>query len=95
MNPSTNRFEGLLEKAFAVVLLLLGAVALSLFLIFHFIATTQIGVLTGMSLFVLVTVLLIAGYMLGIVALAFLAVYILPRILWQKSAGNQKVERIP
>jgi len=84
MNPSTNRFEGLLEKAFAVVLLLLGAVALSLFLIFHFIATTQIGVLTGMSLFVLVTVLLIAGYMLGIVALGFIAVYILPRILWQK-----------
>ncbi|MGA2462386.1 MAG: hypothetical protein ABSF82_13295 [Candidatus Bathyarchaeia archaeon] len=53
-------------------------------MIFYFIATTQIGVLTGMSLFVLVTVLLIAGYMLGIVAVGFLAIHILPRILWQK-----------
>jgi hypothetical protein len=81
---STHRFGGLLQKALVIALLLLGAVALSLFLIFHFITTTQIGVLTGMSLFVLVTVLLIAGYMLGIVALGFIAVYILPRILWQK-----------
>ena len=75
-------------------LLLLGAIALSLFLMFHFISTTEIGEFTALSSFILVTVLIIAGYMLGIIVLGFLAIFILPRILWQKWAGNRKAESL-
>jgi hypothetical protein len=84
MSQTTNSVGSLRERAFVGVVLLLGAIALSLFLIFHFISTTQIGALLGILLFILVAVLLIAGYMLGILVLGFLAVYILPRIVWQK-----------
>jgi hypothetical protein len=84
MSQTTNSVRSLCEKAFVGVLLLLGAIALSLFLIFRFISTTQIGPLAGMLLFILVAVLLIAGYMLGILVLGYLAIYILPRTVWPK-----------
>ena len=80
----THFLGDLLQKAFVIVLLLLGAIALSLFLLFHFISSTEIGEFTALSSFILVTVLLIAGYMLGIIVLGFLAIHILPRILWHK-----------
>lgn len=80
----THLLGDLLQKAFVIVLLLLGAIALSLFLLFHFISSTEIGEFTALSSFILVTVLLIAGYMLGIIVLGFLAIHILPRILWHK-----------
>ena len=81
---NTYRLGDLLQRSLVIALLLLGAIALSLFMMFHFISTTEIGEFTALSSFILVTALLIAGYMLGIIVLGFLAIYILPRILQQK-----------
>jgi len=80
----THLLGGLVQKSLVIAILLLGATALSLFLLFHFISSTEIGEFTALSSFILVTVLLIAGYMLGIIVLGFVAIHILPRILRHK-----------
>ena len=56
-------------KGFAYLLLVLAAVAGSLFTIFSFIATTQVGEELALVLFLAVAGLLIVGYMLGLMAL--------------------------
>lgn len=60
-----------------MLVLVLAAVAGSLFMIFTFIATTIVSETTGLMLFVVVTGLLIVGYMLGFVFVAFVTVLIL------------------
>ena len=78
---------GLLNKTFIVLLVVLGVVGLALSAIFNFVAVSQLNVEMGLLLFVLATILLILGYMLGIIALGFLSVSVLTR-LWQRKRKN-------
>lgn len=78
---------GLLNKTFIVLLVVLGVVGLALSAIFNFVAVSQLNVEMGLLLFVLATILLILGYMLGIIALGFLSVSVLTR-LWQRKREN-------
>ena len=65
------------NKQLLLLLLVLALIAGSLFTIFTFLATTSVGATLGLVLFLLVTALLIAGYMLGFTVLAFLAILFL------------------
>ena len=56
-----------------VLLLILG----SLFALFTFIATTPVNEAMGISLFVAATILLIGGYMVGLMVLALLGITLL------------------
>lgn len=78
-----QRFGGLLERHFIVVLIVLGAIGLSLFAIFEFVSTWEIGVATGLVLFLTTTILFILGYTFGIVALGFIGIFLLTWI-WNR-----------
>jgi ABC-type antimicrobial peptide transport system permease subunit len=75
--------SGISNKHLLFLLLSLGAIAGCLFTIFVFLATMTFGRATGLALFLLVTALLIAGYVLAFMLLAFLAILLLTRY-WQK-----------
>ena len=84
MVPMSNRFGGLLGKEFAYILGSLAAIAASLLAIFNILTSTQLSTGLGLAFFVVVTVLLILGYALGVVALAFLTIFSLTRIRQKK-----------
>jgi len=65
------------KKQLLVLLLVLASIAGSLFAIFTFLATMSFGGTLGLVLFLMVTALLIAGYMLGFMLFAFLAILFL------------------
>jgi len=81
----SKRLDGLLERGFLGALGVLGIVALSLLAVFSFTANSTQTVDTGLGLFVGATILLVVGYMIGIIVLAFIAVFFLTRI-WRKKS---------
>jgi predicted permease len=86
----SNRFGGLLEKDFAYVLSSLAVIAASVLAIFNILTTTRLSTEMGLTFFVVVTILLILGYALGVVALAFLGIFILTRIQQRKRKAATK-----
>ena len=73
------------KKHLLVVLFVLVAIAGSLFAIFTFLATMSFGGTLGVVLFLSVTTLVIAGYMLGFMALAFLTILVVSNYLRRRS----------
>jgi hypothetical protein len=63
------------------MVLALAAIAGSLFMIFTYLASSTFSELVGPLVFLLVTGLLIAGYMLGFMALAFVGILLLTKYL--------------
>jgi hypothetical protein len=70
----SKAYGGLLQRQFLFLLFAIAAVAGSLFTIFSFLATSTASEAIGMILFVLVTGLLMVGYMLAFMALGFAAI---------------------
>jgi hypothetical protein len=62
----------------------LAAIGLVLLAIFNLASFAELGFDLSIFSFLAVTALLVLGYMLGIVAVAFLAVFLLPRF-WQRT----------
>ncbi|MFI5450387.1 MAG: hypothetical protein ACHQ03_11560 [Candidatus Bathyarchaeia archaeon] len=73
------------KKQLLVVLLVLASIAGSLFAIFTLLATMSFGGTLGLVLFLMVTALLIAGYMLGFMVFAFLAILFLAKYWSRRS----------
>jgi len=74
--------QGALFKGqFTFLLLALAAIAGSLFMVFIYVASSTFSELVGTLLFLLVTGLLIGGYMLGFMALAFVGILLLTKCL--------------
>jgi hypothetical protein len=59
------------------LLLILGAIAGSLFMVFTFLANAEFGEAAGVALFFVVAGLLVAGYMVGLMFLAMIALMML------------------
>jgi nitrate reductase gamma subunit len=75
-----SRLDGLLDKSFLSALGILAIIGLSIFALFSFIANFPMTEAIGFSLFVGATILLILGYMIGIIVVAYLAIFVLSRI---------------
>jgi hypothetical protein len=75
---------GLLDRAFLLLLAGLAAIGLVLLGIFNLASFSELGLDLSIVSFLVVTALLVLGYMLGVVAVAFLAVFLLPRF-WQRT----------
>lgn len=69
-------YLGLLSKSFVILLAVLAGIATSLFIILHFSPLSQIDKSMGLALFITVTCLLVAGYALGFIALAFFGIFV-------------------
>ena len=80
----SNSYGGLLKRPFLLLLVLLAALAGTLFMILSFVSSTQIGEGVGMGLFLVVAGLVFTGYVVGVIVLAFVAILVLTRY-WQKS----------
>ena len=85
-----GHFRGLLDKPFVAALVILGIIGLSLFAIFNFVAVSQLSMEMGLVYFILATILLILGYMVGIIVVGFLAVFVLSW-LWQRGKENSAI----
>ncbi len=72
-----NAYGITFKKQLLVLLLALASIAGSLYAILTFLATMSFGGALGLVLFLMVTALLIAGYMLGFIVFAFLAILFL------------------
>ncbi|MGA2628132.1 MAG: hypothetical protein ABSF63_13855 [Candidatus Bathyarchaeia archaeon] len=72
-----DAYGSMFEKQLLFLLLFLASIVGSLFAIFTFLATSSFGGTLGLVLFLLVSALLIAGYMLGFMVFAFLAIWFL------------------
>ena len=72
-----NAFGIMFKKQLLVLLLVLASIAGSLYAIFTFLAAMSFDGTLGLVLFLMVTALLIAGYMLGFMLFAFLAILFL------------------
>ena len=81
-----------MDKSFFLILGALGTLGLSLFVIFKFVSMAQSGVTLGFILFLAVSVLLILGYMFGMVALGFVAFFVLTRIWWRRKIAAKSAE---
>jgi len=75
-----SRHDGLLEKSFLSTLGILAIIGLSILALFSFIANFPTTEATGFTLFVGATILLILGYMIGIIVVAYLAIFVLSRV---------------
>lgn len=75
-----SRLDGLLNRSFLSALGTLAIIGLSILVLFSFIANSRMTEVMGFSLFVGATILLILGYMTGIIVVAFLVIFILSRI---------------
>jgi hypothetical protein len=71
----SGRFHRL-DKAYLTLLIVLGAIGLCVFAVFSFVPFSQLNESTALVSFIGVTFLLIAGYMLGFLAVGFVAVLI-------------------
>jgi len=80
-----NAYGITFKKQLLVLLLALASIAGSLYAIFTFLATMSFDGTLGLVLFLMVTALLIAGYMLGFMLFAFLAILFLSNY-WPKSS---------
>ena len=69
-NPHTDHSK----KDLVYLLLVLAAVAGLLFTIFSFLATAEVGETVALILFLVVGGLVIAGYMVGLMVLCFVAI---------------------
>jgi hypothetical protein len=70
------------------LLFILAFVAVSLFLVFSYVASAEVGEVGGVVLFFVAAGLLIVGYMVGLLFLAVLGVYLLlSRMGWVKGRG--------
>jgi hypothetical protein len=74
----------MLDKSFTILLASLAVIALSLIVILHFSPLSEVNELTGMVLFITAACLLVAGYALAIIALAFVGVFALTEF-WQRN----------
>ena len=83
--------EGLPKKEFVYLLLVLVAIAGALFTVFTFLATVAVGEVIGAVLFLVVTALLIGGYMVGLMAFALL-VFALPWKRVSRSGEKQSTQ---
>lgn len=75
----TASYLGLLSKSFVILLAVLAGIATALFITFHFSPLLQIDESLGLALFITVTCLLVAGYALGFIALAFFGTFVFTR----------------
>jgi len=73
----------LLGNEFLSLLGILVTAGLLLLALFSFTASSPPNVGMGLGLFVVATILLMVGYMIGFIALAFLVLFFLTRV-WQK-----------
>ena len=73
-----------ISKGFVFVLVVLAAVTLSLLGIFNFLTISQLSLEMSLLLFIMVTVLMIVGYMLGLIVIAYLGIFILVRLRLKK-----------
>jgi hypothetical protein len=80
----SDSYGGLLRQPFLSLLVLLAAIGGSLFLILRFVASSQISEGSGMALFLVVASLVFAGYVVGVMVLAFVAILVLTRY-WQRA----------
>jgi len=80
----SNGFRQLLSNSFIILLAGLAAIASSLFAILYFSPLSQVSELMGFALFITVTSLLVAGYTLAIITLAFVGIFALTEY-WQRS----------
>jgi uncharacterized membrane protein len=67
----------MLDKSFVIFLAAFAAIALSLFTIFHFLSFSQFGEPAGLTVFIMVTCLLVACYALGFIVIAFFGLFVL------------------
>ena len=72
-----DAYGSMFTKQLLFLLVILALIAGSLFTIFTFLATMSFGGALGLVLFLLVTALVVAGYVLGFMVLAFLAILVL------------------
>jgi hypothetical protein len=82
-----NFFAGLLDRTFVLLLIGLAAIGLLLLVILSLLPFPELGLDSSIVFFIVVTGLLIIGYMLGVVAVAFLAVFFLPRLEQMRKTG--------
>ncbi len=75
--------SSLLRRDFAVILIMIAAIASSLFAVLGFLVTPHVSLATGLLLFLAITFFLIIGYALGIIMLSFFVVLFLTS-LWRK-----------
>lgn len=73
----------LIDRAFVCVVVALAGIAFFLLAIFNFLPSSQVGEPAALALFIVVTCLMVAGYALGFVALAFVGIFALTRF-WQR-----------
>jgi hypothetical protein len=78
-----DSFGGLLGQPFMLLLASLIVIVGALFLILSFVSTTQIGEAMGMALFLTVAGLVFAGYVVGVIVLAFVAILVLTRFWYR------------
>jgi nitrate reductase gamma subunit len=79
-----DSFGGLLKPPFMLLVASLIVIVGILFLILSFVSTTQIGEAMGIALFLTVAGLVFAGYVVGVMVLAFVAILALTRF-WQRT----------
>ena len=79
-----NQFRGLRDKTFIILLTCLAAMVSSLFSVLYFSPSFHANEVEGLVLFLTVTCLLLVGYALGIIALAFVGLFVLTEF-WQRS----------
>jgi membrane protein implicated in regulation of membrane protease activity len=80
----SDSYAGLLKQPFILLLVLLAAIGGSLFLILSFVSSAQISEGIGAALFVVVAGLVFAGYVVGVMVLAFVVILVLTRY-WQRT----------
>jgi hypothetical protein len=76
----SNHLHGLLGKEFLGLLVMLTTVGLSLLALFSFTVSSPPNIAMGLGFFVAAVILLIVGYMIGFIVLAFLTFLFLAQI---------------
>lgn len=87
LSHMSSYLHRLLQKEFLSLLGILVTVGLTLLALFSFAASSPPNLGMGLGLFVVATTLLIVGYMVGFMALAFLVLLLLAQ-LWQKERAG-------
>ena len=87
----SHPFRDLRKKEFAYLLLVLAAIAGSLFMIFTFLATVEVSEAIGVVLFLVVAGLLMGGYMVGLMVIAW-AAFTLPARRIDKATEQQPIK---
>ena len=80
-----NLLREFTNKAFVGTVLTLGIDVVLLFVVFNFVAVAQMDIAMGLTMFVLSTILLLFGYMLGILLIGLLGILVLTRF-WSRAS---------